>query len=468
MGRIANNLGVNSDTPQVNFLIGNNKADKPNVGTVLGNVFGDVALGFTGVALGNLLNGSAEVKGSQQTAEQKAIAQQNAYISMLSTSEGVAKEIANVNKSIEEMGETKLALSNLLEGKTQKQIDDIQKNIEGLDKKSYNYEEDKSISAAEISAAITKRETAEANQKSLKTKFNIDKAKIDNLTTSATAVIGNLTVAGVQITEPTVKDGVLNGETYSKQYTDIMAKLTQTTAPDKNDKDFAKKSKEFNKYVSANNQKATIDAKQAQLDKKISAQQELKQFKITYGDSLDGTGGTYKTQMKQYQTDIDEVNQLEQKVSGGFADARTKSTLTSEKAKLETLVGSYTKTTTTYKKDKDGKPTNDVEKTEKTLDEATIKAKITKLDEAIEKAIAFKEKLQNIQSNNSTLNSLETLNEDQNKKDGNWFTRMFSKGKRAIRKDRKETKANIADTKKQQAQAIAAYLEKLKSEAALS
>ena len=73
--------------------------------------------------------------------------------------------------------------------------------------------------------------------------------------------------------------------------------------------------------------------------------------------------------------------------------------------------------------------------------------------------------LQNIQSNNSTLNSLETLSEDQNKKDGNWFTRMFSKGKRAIRKDRKETKTNIADTKKQQAQAIAAYLEMLKSEA---
>ena len=436
--------------------------------------FGETLLTSVGSTLPLILAGvltkgvqqSQQTQQAQQTAEQKAIAQQNTYIAMLSTSEGVAKEIANVNKSIEEMGETKLALSNLLEGKTQKQIDDIQKNIEGLDKKSYNYEKNKSISAAEISAAITKRETAEANQKSLKTKFNIDKAKIDNLTTSATAVIGNLTVAGVQITEPTVKDGVLNGETYSKQYTDIMVKLTQTTAPDKNDKDFATKSKEFNKYVSANNQKATIDAKQAQLDKKISAQQELKQFKITYGDSLDGTGGTYKTQMEQYQKDIEEVNQLEQKVSGGFADARTKSTLTSEKAKLETLVGSYTKTTTTYKKDKDGKPTNDVEKTEKTLDEATIKAKITKLDEAIEKAIAFKEKLQNIQSNNSTLNSLETLNEDQNKKDGNWFTRMFSKGKRAIRKDRKETKANISDTKKQQAQAIAAYLEKLKSEAA--
>lgn len=462
---IPNMRGVNSGTSPVNVVLDNKNKSASSNPWVLGTSFviGSLLNGF--VAAGSV-KASQQTQQTQQTPEQQAIAQQNAYIAMLSTSEGVAKEIANVNKSIEDMGETKLALSNLLEGKTQKQIDDIQKNIEGLDKKSYNYKEDKSISAAEISAAITKRETAEANQKSLKTKFNIDKAKIDNLTTSATAVIGNLTVAGVQITEPTVNDGVLNGDTYSKQYTDIMAKLTQTTAPDKNDKDFATKSKEFNKYVSANNQKATIDAKQAQLDKKINAQQELKQFKITYGDSLDGMGGTYKTQMGQYQKDIDEVNQLEQQVPGGFADARTKSTLTSEKAKLETLVGSYTKTTTTYKKDKDGKLTNEVAKTEKTLDEATIKAKITKLDEAIEKAIAFKEKLQNIQSNNSTLNSLETLNEDQNKKDGNWFTRMFSKGKRAIRKDRKETKTNIADTKKQQAQAIAAYLEKLKSEAA--
>ena len=445
----------------INTGSGNSSTTGQITSTILNSVFTSLGLAFTG---GINSGSSAGTQQTQQTAEQKAIAQQNAYISMLSTSEGVAKEIANVNKSIEEMGETKQALSNLLEGKTQKQIADIQKNIDALDNKSYG-PEDNSKTAAEISAAITKRETAESNQKSLKTRFNIDKAKIDNLTTSATAVIGNLTVAGETIKEPTVTNGVLSGETYSQRYTNIMSKLTQTTAPDKDDKDFADKSKKFNQYVSANNQKATIDAKQAQLDKKISAQKDLQQFKITYGDSLDGTGGTYKTQMEQYQNDIDEVNRLEQQFSGGFADARTKSNLTSEKAKLETLVGSYTKTTTTYKKDKAGKPTKDVETTEKTLDEATIKAKITKLDVAIEKAIAFKEKLQNIQSSNSTLNSLETLSENQNKKDGNWFTRMFSKGKRAIRKDRKETKTNIADTKKQQAQAIAAYLEKIKAEA---
>lgn len=458
MSHIIDAKNNRSSLQQVNLITTSNKQSvKAEVA--------QVGIGTVGILLAGLAaKGLSKAQSSQstQSAEQ---AQQNAYIAMLSTSEGVAKEIANVEKSIKEMGETKAELTKLLNGKTQKQIDDIQKNIEGLDKKSYNYAEDKSISAAEISAAITKRETAESNQKSLKTQFNIDKATINNLTTSATAVIGNLTVAGQQITEPTVTEGKLTGETYSKQYTDIMAKLTQTTAPDKNDKDFAKKSKEFNKYVSANNQKSTIDAKQAQLDKKINAQQELKQFKITYGASLDGMGGTYKTQMEQYQKDIDEVNQLEQQVPSGFADARTKSNLTSEKAKLETLVNSYTTTTTTYKKDKDGKVTNNVEKTEKTLDEATIKAKISKLDEAIAKAQAFKKKLQNIQSNNSTLNSLETLNEDQNKKDGNWFTRMFSKGKRAIRKDRKETKTNIADTKKQQAQAIAAYLEMLKSEA---
>lgn len=459
MGTHINDLKNKSALPQFNFYANNYKqSTKAEVAQAGVSVVGLVLAGL-------LTKGLAKSQGTQstQTAEQ---VQQNAYIAMLSTSEGIAKELANVNNSIEDMGKIKAELTKLLEGDTQKEIETNKKQIDEINKKSYtNNSTQTNISAEEISAAIAKRETAESNQKSLKTQFNIDKATIDNLTTSATAVIGNLTVAGQQITEPTVNDGVLNGDTYSKQYTDIMSKLTQTTAPDKNDDDFAKKSKEFNKYVSANNQKATIDAKQAQLDKKINAQQKLKQFKITYGASLDGMGGTYKTQMEQYQKDIDEVNQLEQQVPSGFADARTKSTLTSKNAKLETLVNSYTTTTTTYKKGKDGKVTNNVEKTEKTLDEATIKAKISKLDEAIAKAQAFKENLQNIQSNNSTLNSLETLSEDQNKKDGNWFTRMFSKGKRDIRKNRKDTKTNIADTKKQQAQAIAAYLEKLKSEA---
>ena len=262
-------------TPKVNFITTSNKQSvKAEVAQAGVSVVGLVLAGL-------LTKGLAKSQGTQstQTAEQ---VQQNAYIAMLSTSEGVAKEIANVEKSIKEMGKTKLALSNLLEGKTQKEIETNKKQIDEINKKSYtNPSTQTNISAEEISAAIAKRETAESNQKSLKTQFNIDKATINNLTTSATAVIGNLTVAGIQITEPTVNDGVLNGDTYSKQYTDIMSKLTQTTAPDKNDDDFAKKSKEFNKYVSANNQKSTIDAKQAQLDKKINAQQELKQFKIT-------------------------------------------------------------------------------------------------------------------------------------------------------------------------------------------
>ena len=463
MGTHILNLGNNRTekyTPDITI----NTGSSSSTGNQVANTFINTVFGFGAIALtGAMAKKGTTSTQSTQSAEQ---VQQNAYIAMLSTSEGVAKELANVNNSIEDMGKIKAELTKLLEGDTQEKIETNKKQINEINKKSYTNSSTKTnISAEEISAAIAKRETAESNQKSLKTQFNIDKATIDNLTTSATAVIGNLTVAEQQITEPTVTEGKLTGETYSQQYTKIMSGLKQTTAPDKNDNDFANKSKEFNKYVSANNQKATIEAKQAQLDKKINAQQELKQFKITYGDSLDGMGGTYKTQMEQYQKDIDEVNQLEQQVPSGFADARTKSTLTSENAKLETLVNSYTTTTTTYKKDKDGKVTNNVEKTEKTLDEATIKAKISKLDEAIAKAQAFKEKLQNIQSNNSTLNSLETLSEDQNKKDGNWFTRMFSKGKRAIRKDRKETKINIADTKKQQAQAIAAYLEKLQSEA---
>lgn len=460
MGTHILNLGNNRTekyTPDINMI---NSKSNSSTGNQVANTFINTVFGFGAIAAAKKGTTSTQ---STQTAEQ---AQQNAYIAMLSTSEGVAKELANVNNSIEEMGKIKAELTKLLEGDTQEKIETNKKQINEINKKSYTNSSTKTnISAEEISAAIAKRETAESNQKSLKTQFNIDKATIDNLTTSATAVIGNLTVAGETIKEPTVTNGVLSGETYSQQYTKIKSRLTQTTAPDENDNDFAKKSKEFNQYVSARNQEATIYAKQAQLNKKISAQKDLQQFKITYGDSLDGMGGTYKTQMEQYQKDIDEVNQLEQQVPSGFADARTKSNLTSENAKLETLVNSYTTTTTTYKKDKDGKVTNNVEKTEKTLDEATIKAKISKLDEAIAKAQAFKENLQNIQSNNSTLNSLETLNENQNKKDGNWFTRIFSKGKRAIRKDRKETKTNIADTKKQQAQAIAAYLEKLQSEA---
>ena len=102
---IPNNLGVHSDTPQVNFLIGNNKADKPNVGTVLGNVFGDVALGFTGVALGKLLNGSGEVKGSQQSQQtqqtqqtpEQAIENQKNQVKVMESS------IAALDKTIKEL-----------------------------------------------------------------------------------------------------------------------------------------------------------------------------------------------------------------------------------------------------------------------------------------------------------------------------------------------------------------------------
>ena len=61
---IPNNLGVKLDTSPVNVVIGNNKADTPSVGTVFGNLLGGVALEVTGAALGNLLNGSGEVKGT--------------------------------------------------------------------------------------------------------------------------------------------------------------------------------------------------------------------------------------------------------------------------------------------------------------------------------------------------------------------------------------------------------------------
>lgn len=64
---IPNNLGVKLDTSPVNVVIGNNKADTPSVGTVFGNLLGGVALEVTGAALGNLLNGSGEVKGTQQS-----------------------------------------------------------------------------------------------------------------------------------------------------------------------------------------------------------------------------------------------------------------------------------------------------------------------------------------------------------------------------------------------------------------
>lgn len=106
MGNIPHlDLKVSSDTPQVNFLIGNNKADTPSVGSVFGNLFGDVALGFTGVALGKLLNGSGEVKGSQQSQQtqqtqqtpEQAIENQKNQVKVMESS------IAALDKTIKEL-----------------------------------------------------------------------------------------------------------------------------------------------------------------------------------------------------------------------------------------------------------------------------------------------------------------------------------------------------------------------------
>ena len=428
----------------------------------------------TALGLGSLFLTAAIMKksgasGTEGTQGSQQEVQQNQLVSYLSSPEGVAAELSEVNAAIEQLTAQKKELSNILTGQAQKRSDDLQTQIDNIDKQEFtNQTTNEKVSAEVINQAIAKRDAAEAGIESLKQQFNTDKTTINNLQATANGTIGSVTVGDSTLTEPTVDDkGNITGQSYSEQYQTLLSKFTQKTAPDKDDKEYAAKSKAFNDYMNAVNKQGEVDTKQQQLTEKANAKRELNTFKATYGDNLDGLGGSYKAEMDNYQKQIEEANQLEQQCPEGFAQMNKKNTLISQKAELDSSIAQYTKTTEIKVKDKDGKDTGKTE-TKKELDEATINKQLNQINDKLKTANEYKQSLESIKGMNSNLSALQEQSDIQNDKDGNWFSRLFNKSKRAIRKERKATNQNISTTQENIRQATLAMIKKMELDAKMS
>ena len=448
----------------------------PNTSTSTGNEIANTFIGL-GTSIGGLLlagaisrksaaNGAEGTQGTQQEA------QQNQMISYLSSAEGVAAELSTVNAAIQQLNQQKAELSNLLTGQAQIQSNNLQEQINNIDKQEFTMKnaqgEEEKVSADVINQAIAKRDAAKAGIKSLEAQFKTDKETINNLQSAANGTIGSVTIGDTTLTEPSVDDkGNITGQSYTEQYQTLLSKFTQKTAPDKDDKEYATKSKAFNDYMSAVNKQGEVDAKQQQLTEKANAKRELNTFKATYGDNLDGLGGTYKTEMDQYQAQIDEAIQLEQQCPEGFAAIKKKNNLVSQKAELDSSIAKYTKTTEIKLKDNNGKETGKTE-TKKELDTELLQKQLNQVNDKLEVANEYKKSLESLKGMQSNLSALQEQSDIQNDKDGNWFSRIFNKGKRSIRKERKATNQNIATTQENIRQATIAMIKKAQLEAQMN
>lgn len=452
-----------------NILYGNVSQSQPSKSETIWSLVG----GFTGLALGGVgyaMAAKNTSQGGEVTKEQQAQMQENAMISYLSSPEGVANELSKLDTTIEKLNDEQKKLSELLTGKAQKDSANLEKQIENIDKQEFeNTATQEKLSADVINQKIAQRDAAQAGIESLKMQFKIDQNKIKNLTNSANATLGNITLDGAVLNEPTVSDnGTISGQTYNQQFQNFLNTL-EKQAPSKDDKDYERKSKSFNQYTAALLKQGEVQSKDNQLREKASAKVELNTLKVTYGENLDGNGGTYKTQMDTYQNQINEVNTLEQQCPTGFAAMSTRDNLVKRKAELDSNISQYTSVTTTNVKGKDGKETGEVT-TKKELDTKTIQNRLKQINQLLTTAIGYQESLKSISSMQSNVSALQTQSDIQNEKDGNWFSRTFFWGKkgraqRSVRKDRKETNRNIANTQEMIKQAAKALIEKNKFEA---
>lgn len=423
------------ELPNININTGSSSS-----GNSIANILiGTLLTGASTALLGGVKGSSTQ--SSQQTAEAKAAAEQQAIIAQYSNSKNIQSEIKTLTTQLENIKNRKAELEKLNDGTTEQKVKTLNNEICKLNEKTYKDE----ITLNNVAEFISQRDSAISTKKNLEATFTSDKAIISQNQSIASSNIASISVFGDNLSIPTIDpQGNVNGNSFSQQYQEKIAQYRYKTPPTKNNSNnYAKNLKDYNDYLVALSQQAEVTAKDAEVQRKSNAIKQLNTYKATYGDNLDGTGGTYANQIKNCQDTITKINNLEQNNSDAFADYNTRTLKISEKNNAEALIKSYTQTT----KNTGSEDINE-------LNKAAIQAKINKCEEQIKKITETIEKLNNLMATNSKISNLEQVDKTSDENDGNWFTRLFSKGKRETHKTRKGTQAIIAEQKQFRQQEI--------------
>lgn len=422
------------ELPNININTGSSSS-----GNSIANILiGTLLTGASTALLGGVKGSSTQ--SSQQTAEAKAAAEQQAIIAQYSNSKNIQSEIKTLTTQLENIKNRKAELEKLNDGTTEQKVKTLTDEINKLNNKTYN---NNNITLKDVAEFISQRDSAISTKKNLEATFTSDKAIISQNQSIASSNIASISVFGNNLIIPIIdSQGNVEGSSFSQQYQTKIAQYQYKTPPIKKSNNYAKNLKDYNDYLVALSQQAEVTAKDAEVQRKSNAIKQLNTYKATYGDNLDGTGGTYANQIKTCQDTITQINNLEQKNSDAFADYNTRTLKISEKNNAEALIKSYTQTT---KKNGD----QDIK-----LNKTVIQAKINKCEEQIKKITETIEKLNNLMTTNSNISNLEQVDKTSDENDGNWFTRLFSKGKRETHKTRKGTQAIIAEQKQFRQQEI--------------
>lgn len=157
-------------------------------------------------------------------------------------------------------------------------------------------------------------------------------------------------------------------------------------------------------------------------------QNEINKLRQELGCTVDSTDGSY--------TQSDSLIKAK-------ADLEKRSEAISNKSNFENIKSQYSTTTTVKGKDKDGKETTTT-KTE--FDSSKVEAQIKKLQAVKASIKSLQQKAADVTTANNAIISTNNNIEQSDKADGNWFTRMFSRSKRAARKVTNSFKKDLSSS----------------------